>query len=314
MGAKIDAVRLVRLLVAVALLLCAAPAVQAMRCLTPGPMLDSLILAGGQQGLSSAVARPELEPSDVVWMVYSGGRIGLFVGNNPLDGIDPLGWSDENHPPNISLTLYQLPTHQSVYNSPGVASLSEVYPWETRPRYSPSQRLGPAATEAMTRGSNPDVTGRTAIPEITATIYASLLPYKCPAAEGRLFRSVASGESMDAGLFTRIQNAFERTPGCIMASDANSEMHLGPDLAYEGGTLNENVIMLRRAPSTASVYEELIHTAQLRRGMTRAEGGWIDMEIEAQQKLIRFADMYKIPAQDTAASIARLRELQSLKR
>jgi hypothetical protein len=78
--------------------------------------------------------------------------------------------------------------------------------------------------------------------------------------------------------------------------------------------LDENVIMLCRAPSTASVYEELIHTAQLRRGMTRANGGWIDMEIEAQQKLIRFKNMYKIPAEDTAASIARLEDFQSLTR
>ena len=35
----------------------------------------------------------------------------------------------------------------------------------------------------MTIGSNPDVTGLGAIPEINAVIYTSLLPFKCPAAK-----------------------------------------------------------------------------------------------------------------------------------
>ena len=90
-----------------------------------------------------------------------------------------------------------------------------------------------------------------------------------------------------------------------MASDASSELHLGPDLRIEGETLSENVIALRINPSSSSVYEELIHTAQLRRGMTDVT----QMEIEAAQKLIRFAEPYKIPAADTQQTINRLNAL-----
>jgi hypothetical protein len=57
------------------------------------------------------------------------------------------------------------------------------------------------------------------------------------------------------------------------------------------------------------VYEELIHTAQIRRGMTDV----IQMEIEAAQKLISFADQYKIPASETAATLEPFKGLQRLR-
>jgi hypothetical protein len=122
---------------------------------------------------------------------------------------------------------------------------------------------------------------------------------------GGLYSSIG-GEAMDPALFNRIQSAFERKPGRVMASNPASELHLGPNRLIEGETLSQNVIALRMNPSTSSVYEELIHTAQLRRGMTDV----VQMEIEAAQKLIRFADRYKIPASETAATIERLRILQ----
>jgi hypothetical protein len=62
-------------------------------------------------------------------------------------------------------------------------------------------------------------------------------------------------------------------------------------------------------PSTSSVYEELIHTAQLRRGMN-PKTQLVEMEIEAAQKLIRFADRYHIPPAETAETIRRLQQLQ----
>jgi hypothetical protein len=58
-------------------------------------------------------------------------------------------------------------------------------------------------------------------------------------------------------------------------------------------------------PSVSSVYEELIHTAQIRRGMTDV----IEMEIEAAQKLIRFAEQYHIPPEQTQQTIQRLNDL-----
>jgi hypothetical protein len=50
---------------------------------------------------------------------------------------------------------------------------------------------------------------------------------------------------MDPSLLRRIQNAFQRPPGRIMASNAQSELYSDPDLRIEGETLNENVIALR---------------------------------------------------------------------
>jgi hypothetical protein len=79
-------------------------------------------------------------------------------------------------------------------------------------------------------------------------------------------------------------------------------------MTVEGRTLNENVVFLRPNASTSSVYEELIHTAQLRRGMNPALQE-VQMEIEAAQKLIRSADQYKIPASETQQTINRLNML-----
>lgn len=121
------------------------------------------------------------------------------------------------------------------------------------------------------------------------------------------------GEAMDPALFQRVQRAFERHPGRIMQADANSALELErfstKGLRVEGQTLNQNVVFLRPNPSTSSVYEELIHTAQLRRGMNPTSQ-WRQMEIEAAEKLIRFADRYKISPVQTQQTIERLNRLR----
>ena len=125
----------------------------------------------------------------------------------------------------------------------------------------------------------------------------------------RMFSSVG-GKTMEPALLNRIKTAFEaKSPGHIFGNNPWGEAHLGPDFRIAGETLNERVIALRLNPSTSSVYEELIHTAQLRRGMTDVT----QMEIEAAQKLIKFADLYKIPPSETTATIQRLKTLQTLK-
>jgi hypothetical protein len=72
------------LLLAVALLLCAVPTAQAIRCPTPSLAFDSLL--------------PQLT-DEAVWLLSPHGRIGLFVGNNPISQIDPLGLTWYVHPP-----------------------------------------------------------------------------------------------------------------------------------------------------------------------------------------------------------------------
>ena len=125
----------------------------------------------------------------------------------------------------------------------------------------------------------------------------------------RLFTKTKGG-AMDSTLFKRIQSAFERKSGRIMESSKKSEEHLDFISQKVGGrvqgeTLSQNVIALRRNPSVSSVYEELIHTAQLRRGMTNI----VEMEIEAARKLIRFADRYRIPKSQTRQTEKRLEKL-----
>jgi len=127
--------------------------------------------------------------------------------------------------------------------------------------------------------------------------------------------SNAAGEPMDPALFRRIQKAWESKPGRIMLADENSAMHLNAiahraGLKHVGGqTLNKNVIFLQPNPTASSVFEELIHTAQLRRGMN-PKAQVLQMEIEAAERLIRNRRPYNIPRAQTYETITRLRALR----
>jgi RHS repeat-associated protein len=122
------------------------------------------------------------------------------------------------------------------------------------------------------------------------------------AAEGGLY-STTAGQGMESGLFGRIQSAFQRQGG-VMQADADSTRLLNT-LGVEGATADAKTILLPQNPSTSAVYEELIHSAQYRAGMTDP----LQMEIEAAQKLIRFSDAYNIPAAETQQTINRLNSL-----
>ena len=85
------------LLLAVVLLLCAVPTAQAIRCPTLGPVLDSQVFADGHQRLNEETPAQDPDACNVFWAVASEGRNGLFVGNNPINFIDPFGL--EIYPP-----------------------------------------------------------------------------------------------------------------------------------------------------------------------------------------------------------------------
>lgn len=74
------------LLLAVALWLCAVPMAQAIRCPTPGPALDSQ-----PSQLNEEMPSQPPDACYVFWAMDREGRIGLFVRNNPGNGIDPFG-------------------------------------------------------------------------------------------------------------------------------------------------------------------------------------------------------------------------------
>ncbi|MCY7374946.1 MAG: hypothetical protein LH472_03105 [Pyrinomonadaceae bacterium] len=111
---------------------------------------------------------------------------------------------------------------------------------------------------------------------------------------------------MNAERFARIKAAFERNGGVIDQSEEGRRL-----LSYhqaEAATLNAATIILKPNPSNAEVFEELIHTAQYRTG--RATGAnSVAMEIEAAEKLLRFAHRYKLSEEDVKGIESRLNHL-----
>jgi len=98
---------------------------------------------------------------------------------------------------------------------------------------------------------------------------------------------------MDEKRFERIKVAFERNGGVIVSSP-ELDKHLDSRGA-DAATFNEDTIIIRsgQIPSATAMFEELIHTTQYRTG--RANGSnWMQMEIEAKQKLVRNQKAYGI--------------------
>lgn len=100
-------------------------------------------------------------------------------------------------------------------------------------------------------------------------------------------------ESMPKKQFRAIKKAFQRHGG-IIQQNAETDAYLENKHA-EGITYNAEIMLLKQNPSRASVFEELIHTAQYRNGKNdgSVKSSLIN-EIEAQKKLIKHAKDYKL--------------------
>jgi len=117
---------------------------------------------------------------------------------------------------------------------------------------------------------------------------------------------------MDEAKFERIRAAFEKRGGAIISSP-DIDRHLDK-MGAEASTWNATTILMRQnhIPSASAIFEELIHTSQYRTG--RATGSnWIDMEIEAKQKLIRNQKKYGISDIENNVSIEQLKALLKMK-
>ena len=77
-------------------------------------------------------------------------------------------------------------------------------------------------------------------------------------------KSASIPEPMPKKQLQKIVERFERRGGVIQMDDA-TDAYLESKMA-EAITLNENTILLRQNPSRSSVFEELIHSTQFRRG------------------------------------------------
>lgn len=100
-------------------------------------------------------------------------------------------------------------------------------------------------------------------------------------------------EPMPKKQFRNIKKAFRKQGGIIQQSD-EIDAYLEKKHA-EGITYNAEIILLKQNPSRASVYEELIHTAQYKKGKNDGSAkSCLINEIEAQEKLIKHAKAYKL--------------------
>lgn len=110
--------------------------------------------------------------------------------------------------------------------------------------------------------------------------------------------------AMPKSQIQRIAKAFKRNGGKIDQTDEAAAF-----LAFrkaQGITLNSKTILLSKAPTRATVFEELIHSAQWRDG--KCTGSALSIaacEVEAKKKLLKYANAYRL-------SEAEIRETKKL--
>lgn len=100
-------------------------------------------------------------------------------------------------------------------------------------------------------------------------------------------------EPMPKKQFRKIEKAFKARGGIIQYDDATDEYLKSKNA--EAITYNETTILIRKNAGRASIFEELIHTAQYRSGEN--DGSYLSRlkcEISAQEKLLKNAKAYKL--------------------
>ena len=107
-----------------------------------------------------------------------------------------------------------------------------------------------------------------------------------------------------------IVKAFAKNGGVIQMS-SETDAYLDSKNA-EAITYNAKTILLRRNPGRASVFEELIHTAQYRNG--KNDGSYesrLKCEIYAQKKLLKYKKVYKLTEAEIEQTKAALRSYEA---
>lgn len=100
-------------------------------------------------------------------------------------------------------------------------------------------------------------------------------------------------EPMPKKQLHRIVRAFNSKGGIMVMNEA-ADQYLKSKNA-EGITYDSKTILLRQNPSRASVFEELIHSAQFRNNENDGSPeSRLKCEISAQKKLIKNAKAYKL--------------------
>jgi hypothetical protein len=112
---------------------------------------------------------------------------------------------------------------------------------------------------------------------------------------GEMYRKSSKDkiEPMPKKQFHRIEKSFKKQGG-IFQYDEATDTYLKSKNA-EAITYNAKTVLLKKNPSRASVFEELIHTQQYKSG--KNDGSYLsrlNCEIEAQKKLLKHSKAYKL--------------------
>ncbi len=122
-------------------------------------------------------------------------------------------------------------------------------------------------------------------------------------------------EPMPKKQLQRIVKGFKRQGGVIQM-DVATDKYLESKMA-EAITLNESTILLRQRPNRASVFEELIHATQFRKGLNDGSRiSRLENEIAAQRMLLKNSRAYKLTEieikQTESALASYIKELKNI--
>ena len=247
------------LVLAVGLLLCAVPTTQAVRCPTPASVLDSPAFADGQQRLNEEMPSPEQDACYVFWAIDSQGRIGLFVGNNPIGNVDPLGLAFGD--------WWDLRSYSSGYarlgGEAGIHAQLASHGYDSMKEY---QLEHPGYGGTMTSGNLDAVTGAARIAGESATLYVIAATSVTPTASGVKCTTALAERILNA---ERIGSALKPDATHRLASFVTSEeLQKGTSFLFKGGdgverTLLQTEHVLNGKPGT---YEYILdHSGQVTR-------------------------------------------------
>lgn len=113
-------------------------------------------------------------------------------------------------------------------------------------------------------------------------------------------------EPMPISKFEKIKRSFLKQGG-VMNQDEEAQMILDY-FGADGITYNEDTILLRPEPTASEVFEELIHSAQYRKGMLKnpTSVNKLICEIEACKKLVKYQKNYGITNEEHEINKKRL--------
>ena len=135
--------------------------------------------------------------------------------------------------------------------------------------------------------------------------------------------STSQGTPRDPARFQRIKNAFERQRATDsgfktidQSAQAQYELFEAGGLGQTGLTVSADEVLMVPNPTASTVFDEMIHTAQFRRGLVQQAEALYGpdraityLEIQVQDKLLRNAKAYGLTAEEVSSIQSRLQGL-----